>query len=446
MKTRRLFLLIFILWIQVAGSIIWAEENQQAEAAAQKTEPSIVTIQEAGGRYELTRNGRPFFINGAGGSRHLDELVKAGGNSIRTWSSSKEVLDKAYQKDLMVCIGLSMQKPRHGANYQDITMLKEQRDRIYNKVIELKDHPAVLMWGIGNEVEHQTSRDISIQVWKEIETIAKMIKEIDSNHPVITVIAGAGRKLEDIKQYCPTLDAIGINTYGKLEQVPVRIKQYGWQKPYLITEFGPRGWWEVPKTTWGLPIEDTSTEKAQFYYTAYKAGIDNKPNCLGSYVFFWGNKQEKTHTWFNMFLPDGSPTEMVDTMTLLWTGQWPENRAPRIGSKKIYTASGDQPHIYQTSSKVTFRVQAQDPEGDDLSIKWDLRRDESDNPATGGDWEKRIPPIAGAVLSSESDKAVIMMPAKAGNYRIFTNVFDPAGKAATVNLPIKVTGLTNKDK
>ena len=32
----------------------------------------------------ITRGGQPYFIKGAGGTEHLDELAKRGGNSIRT--------------------------------------------------------------------------------------------------------------------------------------------------------------------------------------------------------------------------------------------------------------------------------------------------------------------------------------------------------------------------
>jgi hypothetical protein len=433
---KKLFLLF--LGALITLSIAEPVDNPQTKEALQKTEPSVVKIQQTARRFELTINGQPYFIRGAGGSEYLDELVKAGGNSIRTWNSSKDLLDEAHKKGLTVCMGLRMRPPRRGADYHDAKMLKEQRDRICDEVMKLKDHPAILMWGIGNEVELQAGPQVSILVWKEIETIAKRIKEIDKNHPVITVVAGGGEKLEDIKRLCPTLDAIGINSYGKLGQVPSEIRRYGWQKPYIITEFGPRGWWEVQKTAWGMPIEDTSTEKSQFYGNVYKAGIDNKPNCLGSYVFLWGNKQEKTHTWFNMFLPDGSPTEMIDTMTFLWSGKWPANRAPKIGSKKIYVEGNDKLHIYKTDSKVVFKVQASDPDGDKLTVKWDIRRDESDNPSSGGDFEERVPPIEGAIVSSESDSAVINIPAKAGNYRVFAYVYDPSGKVATANLPIQV--------
>jgi hypothetical protein len=34
--------------------------------------------------------------------------------------------------------------------------------------------------------------------------------------------------------------------------------------------------------------------------------------------------------------------------------------------------------------------------------------------------------------------AIINLPQEEGNYRIFIYVFDPSGKVATANLPIKV--------
>lgn len=430
-------MLIFVFFFGASFLLSAAASEKQSDPAS-ALKPSLVRIQQIGGRSVLTKDGEPYFIKGAGGSAYLDKLVEAGGNSIRSWSSSRELLDKAHEKGLSVCMGLGMRNPRHGADYQDTTMLKAQRERIIKDVMGLKDHPALLMWGIGNEVEHSASPEDCLRVWNEIEVIATMIKEIDKHHPVITVIAGAGKKLEDIKRLCPTLDALGINSYGELSYVPSQIREYGWEKPYLITEFGPRGWWEAPKTAWGLPLEDSSTEKSEFYYNAYLAGIDNKPNCLGSYVFLWGNKQEKTHTWFNMFLPDGSPTEMVDTMTRLWTGRWPENRAPKIGNKKIYPEATDPLLIFKASGESVFYIDASDPDGDEMTLKWDIRKDESDNPSIGGDREPRIPPIENAVISSESNRVVIRMPEEAGNYRIFAYVFDPSGKTATVNLPIQV--------
>ncbi|MCE5187522.1 MAG: hypothetical protein LLF76_15480 [Planctomycetaceae bacterium] len=410
---------------------------QDAQTAA-PPRPAAVTIVQADGKFTLTVEGKLFFINGAGGTRYMDKLVQAGGNSVRTWSSSRRDLDAAQRYGLMVCMGLRMRPVRHEADYTDETFLKRQRDQVLSEVEKLKDHPALLMWAIGNEIEHEAGRDASLLVWKEVEEIAKAIKQIDANHPVITVLAGTGRKLEDIKQLCPSLDAVGINSYGQMRRVPADLKKYGWQKPYLITEFGPRGWWETDKTSWGLPIEDTSTEKAAFYADAYNGGVAGQPNCLGSYVFLWGNKQEKTHTWFCLFLPDGRATEIVDTMTKLWTGNWPANRAPMIDAKEIYAADGSTAYIYPAGSTQRFCIDAQDREGKAIKVEWDLRKDESDNPATGGDYERPIAPIEAAVIEAQDNAVIIRMPQEAGNCRLFAYVSDDSGKVATANLPIKV--------
>ncbi len=243
-------------------------------------EPSVVKIEKTDGGFQLMHNGRPYFINGAGGGSRMEDLVKAGGNSIRTWSSSQRTLDRADEHGLSVCMGLRLALPRHGADYANEQMLAEQRQRIADEVTALKDHPALLMWAIGNEPEHEISREAALPVWDEIERIAQLIKSIDANHPVITVLAGAGPKLEDIRRRCPSLDAVGINSYGSLAKVPGQVERFGWDKPYLITEFGPRGWWEVDRTPWGLPIEDTSTVYdlanhaiAAHYVAAADAGV-----------------------------------------------------------------------------------------------------------------------------------------------------------------------------
>lgn len=424
-----------------AGGCSW--QNNFKLDAVMENGPVKVEIVKTSKGFELLRGGEPHFVNGAGGSRYLDKLVEAGGNSIRTWNSRKRVLDAAFENGLSVCAGLRMGKPRKGDDYTDQGFLDRQFNQIGKKVLEFKDHPAILMWGIGNEVEHHATEAERILVWKEINLIAKMIKGLDENHPVITVIAGAGGgKLEELMEYCPELDAIGINTYGKLAKVPQQVEEQGWEKPYLITEFGPRGWWEVDKTSWGLPLEDTSSEKAEFYLAGYQKAIANRGNCLGSYVFLWGDKQEKTHTWFCLFLPDGTPTGVVDAMTYAWTGKWPANRSPVIGEKKLRVrVSGSAykaEYIFGPNAKLDCVVDASDPEGGPLRIEWDLRIDVSDNPNTGGDREKATPPIEGAVLGTDKNTATIKTPAKEGNYRIFVYVFDDKGYVATANVPIAV--------
>ena len=70
----------------------------------------------------------------------------------------------------------------------------------------------------------------------------------------------------------------------------------------MVTEWGPLGFWEVGKTDWGAPIEQNSTEKARHYLGGYQNFIlpALPRQALGSYVFLWGQKQERTPTWFSM--------------------------------------------------------------------------------------------------------------------------------------------------
>ncbi len=99
----------------------------------------------------------------------------------------------------------------------------------------------------------------------------------------------------------------------------------GATKPFVLTEFGPPGSWEIPKNAWGAPLEPTSTEKSAFYRHSYERSVAGAPGlALGSYVFTWGYKMEATATWFGMFLPDGSRLGAVDVMTELWSGSAPE--------------------------------------------------------------------------------------------------------------------------
>ena len=60
-------------------------------SSAQKTE-----IKQVDGAYALYRDGKPYYIKGAGGFSHYDELKACGGNSIRTWSeeNAQQVLDE----------------------------------------------------------------------------------------------------------------------------------------------------------------------------------------------------------------------------------------------------------------------------------------------------------------------------------------------------------------
>jgi hypothetical protein len=299
------------------------------------------------------------------------------------------------------------------------------------------------MWALGNEPEIFTTREQRIPLWKAINKLALIVKELDPQHPVMTVLGDTYRTvLVEVDQYCPALDLVGLNAYVDMLTMPEDVAHQNWKRPYVVTEFGPRGHWQVEKTPWGLPIEDNSTAKAEFYLKAYRHAIENRPQCLGSYVFLWAQKQEKTHTWYGLFLPDGSRTGAIDAMTYLWSGHWPANRCPRLGPQGIESGLAPAglkpgPAAYPAGSQIHCHITAEDPDGDALGIHWDLRKDVSGNPNVGGDFEEATAPIEGAVLGHEQGKARLQVPQIPGNYRLFVYVYDGHGNAATANLPLQ---------
>lgn len=394
-----------------------------------------VKIVKQDGRWQLLRDNKPYFIKGAGGSSYLDTLVAAGGNSIRTWGVSAETLDQARERGLTVCMGISIGLPRHGFDYTKQASVERQRQYVRDTVLKLKDHPALLMWALGNELELDIDTPTRLALWQEVERLARIVKEADPAHPVIAVLAGAGKtKLTELKEYVPTIDAVGINTYGSMLELPEAIAAQGWEKAYIATEFGPRGHWEVAKTSWGMPLEDTSTEKSDFYLKAYRHAIEDRPQCLGSYVFLWGNKQEKTHTWYGVFLPEGNPLGPVDAISYAWTGKQLANRAPRIAAPGIQIAKAAADSAYAPGTRLGCRIEATDPDGDSVKINWDIRKDVADAPQTGGDAEAATP----ALVKAKGASTDIRLPEQPGNYRLFVYAYDAKGAAATANLPFRV--------
>ncbi len=257
----------------------------------------------------------------------------------------------------------------------------------------------------------------------------------------MTVIAELGDdKVESIERLCPSIDIVGVNSYGGIMSVGARYRAAGGSKPYLVTEFGPPGPWEVGTTPWGSPIEMTSTQKAEWYADGYrKAVTDQDGLCLGSYAFYWGWKQETTATWFGMLLPDGSRLAAVDAVGEAWTGVPLDNRCPRIVALAARPTS-DLRH----GDTVTAEVSADDPEDDPLTYRWVLRSD-AGTIGTGGDFQADEAAF-GAAVSADGPSATVTLPERAGGYRLFAYVFDGAGGAAVANVPLHVEEPSTDDR
>lgn len=430
MKNKLSFLSAFLFFCGIASS--------QADHRILPANPVKTEVRKTDSSYRLFRNGQPYFIKGAGGSAYPDRIAAYGGNSIRTWGTrgAQRVLDSAHKYGLTVLLGLDVARERHGFDYDDTAAIRRQLDHLRGEVLKYKDHPALLAWGIGNELNLQYKNP---KVWDAVNAVSKMIHALDPNHPTTTVLAGVSKELVNyIKERTPDIDLLAINTYGGLAGLPRTLRQAGWNGPYMVTEWGPTGHWEGLQTAWKSPIEETSSEKAAVYKSRYEYSVENdKANCLGSYVFLWGQKQERTPTWYGIFTEKGEESEVVDVLQYLWSGSWPKNQAPHLYSLQIDHKKAVENVYLKPGMSYHTVVVAADPDGDRLSYRWELLP-EPTQLSEGGDFEARPKPVEGLLFPGEAGKALFKAPDTEGAYRLFVYVTDGNNNVATANIPFYV--------
>lgn len=422
---------VAVTLIAACFASVLAPDSARAEAVP------VTLTETAPGHWELRRGGAPWFILGAGGDGPKDLLAASGANTFRTWGVGPDLgrqLDEAQRLGLAVVVGHWLGHERHGFDYRDQARLAEQFERVRRDVLAHRDHPAVLLWAVGNEMEGFAAGD-DPAVWAHVQDVAAMIKELDPHHPVLTVTAeiGGGR-VRAVHDLCPAVDIMGINSYGGLPSLPARYRELGGTKPIIVTEFGPPGVWEIGLTSYGAPPEPTSTAKAGFYRDAFTAGcLEARGLCLGGFAFTWGAKLEATATWFGMFLPTGEKLAAVDAMTEVWSGRPPRDRCPEI---RAFGLAG--PDVVQPGDTLRVALEVADPEGAAVAAQWQVFTEVAEY-LTGGD----VPPapleLDGIVVEGTARGATLVAPG-GGTYRLYLTARDGTGGAATASSPFRVEG------
>ncbi len=397
---------------------------------------SVVRVEGGGDAWRLTFDGKPYFIRGAGGGASKELLAKRGGNSFRTWGAGnlKEELDEAKRLGLTVMAGHWLGHAEHGFKYTDAAALERAEREVLARVKAHKDHPALLCWALGNEMEMNNPH--RPEMWRFIDRLAAKVKAVDPNHPVCTVIAEIPKaNTDDIKKHVANLDFIGINSYGGCPSIGARWRKAGMTIPYVVTEFGARGSREGPKDPHGIPLEQTSTEKGAFFAKSYADGVEAEKGkmCLGSYAFTWGWKVEATPTWHGMLLPDQTELASAQAVYAAWGVKKVGNRCPSISpveTDKIRAAAG---------GTIAARATATDPDGDWLTWKWVLLSDTGDYDTIGlglpmpEGWED-------AIVEGQGTPSVKVKLPGGGVYRLYAYCFDGKGHGAYANVPLHGAG------
>jgi hypothetical protein len=422
-----------------------AGDGAAQPAVAPSAGPVKVEIHRSKGEFRLYRGGRPYYIKGAvywaaaTGKLPLEDIAARGGNSVRAGGSIQRILDEAQRLGATVTVSLPMKMESvHKFDYSDPQAVGKQFDQLKARVLELKDHPALLFWGVGNELSVGYKNR---KVWDAVNDVARMIHQVDPHHPAMTVIGDGGLKGGDVREIrarCPDIDLLGINYYKGVDTVPEKVRAEGWDKPYVLTEWGPSGDWQTPRTKWGAAIEETSSEKAACFVERYQHTMLKDPGrCFGSYAFLWQWRQERTHTWYGLFLESGERTESVGALQYLWSGRWPANRAPHVERLRIDGREAADNVYLKPGSPHTAAIKAEDPEGDPLSFAWEIMPEVA-RAGYAGMGERRARPMPELIVKPDAGTLTFTSPQTEGAYRVFVFVRDGQGNAATANIPFHV--------
>ncbi|WP_307128745.1 discoidin domain-containing protein [Streptomyces sp. B1I3] len=406
-----------------------------------------VAVTGSQGNWQLTVGGKPYQVKGltwgpsvADAGRYMPDLKSMGVNTIRTWGtdgSSKPLLDEAAANGIRVVSGFWLQPgggPGSGGcvNYVTDSAYKSSSLTEFAKWVDVyKSHPGVLMWNVGNEsvlglqncysgteLENQRNAYTSF-----VNDVAKKIHSIDPDHPVTSTDAWTGA-WPYYKRNAPDLDLYSMNSYGDICNVRGAWEQGGYTKPYIITEGGPAGEWEVPDDANGVPDEPTDVQKADGYTRAWGCVTGHQGVALGATLFHYGLEHDFGGVWFNL-VPDGLKRLSYYAVKKAYAGSTSGDNTPPVITNMGVTPASAAP----AGKEFTVRADVRDPNGDPVTYKIFL----SGNYASG---DKRL--VEAQWRSTGNGTFAVTAPEKLGVWKVYIQAEDGHGNAGIDTKSVKV--------
>jgi hypothetical protein len=367
-------------------------------------------------------------------------LHEIGGNTIRTYDTLNlgSILDDAEKNNLAVMVGLPLPASKYAEyTYDNSRFAAKQFQDIKALVNKYKDHPAVLMWCVGNELDFSPNVKL-LNFYRAFNDIVDMIHEDDPDHPVTTTMVNLYPKNLFCISMFTDVDVLSTNVFISLDKMEAELEKVSWfwKGPYIISEWGIDGPWAKDRNAWGARIEDTSKEKAERYKAMYQHIPVESPRFLGSFVFYWGFKQETTHTWFSMFDEHGNQSEAVGVLEYLWKGKNLQGESPDITRMLINEKAAMDNIIMKPGDMAQATLEVTNVDSSNRTV-WEIYPE---------DWflknnkvnDKKLKAVEGCITSSNYSQARLKIPSKEGPYRLFATVYDTAGNFATSNTPFYV--------
>jgi hypothetical protein len=350
--------------------------------------PGVTKVTGGQGNWQLTVDGAPFQVKGltwgppvSEAATRMPDLHAMGVNTVRTWGTdgtTLPLLNAAAANGIKVINGFWLQPgggPGSGGcvNYvTDTNYRATMLSQIQQWVTAYKDNPGVLMWNVGNESILGMQNCFSgadlepqrIAYTQFVEQAAQAIHAIDPNHPVTSTDAWTGA-WPYYKAYAPDLDLYAVNAYKSTCQVKQDWIAGGYTKPYIVTESGPPGEWEVPNDANGVPDQPTDLANRDGYTAAWNCIVGHTGVALGATLFNYGTENDFGGIWFNL-IPGNEKRLSYYAVRKLYGGQSGGNTPPVISSMTLSRTS-DVP----AGGKFTINAAVADPDGD--QITYDVR-------------------------------------------------------------------------
>jgi cellulose synthase (UDP-forming) len=405
------------------------------------------------GKFHLNADGNPFYIRGVAYNTSHDwrdgnipltrrqlekdfsKIKEMGANTIRRYDPGfydKNILNLAKEFDLKVLYGFWFD-PKIDF-YKDSAKIKEYISRVEETVIAYKDHPAVLAWSLGNEawglLKHSYSKPYLIKVRQSyvnlVEYLAQRIHEIDPGRAVFTCMEHREFQIEgEIAAFhdgAPSIDAIGVNSYYKeqISQLDAIATEFDPDRPYLVSEFGPRGYWldHFNRKMNNSLVEDNEAEKAEWYKIQWKNYVEaNKGKNLGGVAYCWHDRMEGSQTWFGLTDYKGRPKPSYFALKAQWT-KVPEVKLPLFTIQAPRSVVPGKEYIFEAvSSGYTKHA---------LTYEWHLLKSEM---------MKEVDNVA---YESNDTRAKVKIPEERSKYRLYLYVSDKKGNVTTASIPLEV--------
>ncbi|MFC4585265.1 galactose-binding domain-containing protein [Sphaerisporangium corydalis] len=391
--------------------------------------PSVVKVTGTQGNWQLTVNGAAYQVKGltygppqAAADGYMRDLKSMGVNTIRTWgvddANTPTLLDRAAQQGLKVIVGHWLNQ---GADYVNDTAYKTSvKNEIVARVNTLKNRQGVLMWDVGNEVI-LTMQDHGLPA-AEVEArrvaYAKFVNEVavavhaaDPNHPVTSTDAWTGA-WPYYKTYAPALDLLAVNSYGAIGGVKQAWIDGGHTKPYIVTEAGPAGEWEVPNDVNGVPTEPTDLQKRAGYTTSWNTIKGHAGVALGATEFHYGLENDFGGVWLNTFT-GGWRRLGYHALKQAYTGTASANTPPEITAMTV----GSQTAV-PAGGQFTVGTSVTDPNGD--PVRYNLMA--SNKHITGGTGFSHL-----RFTETSPGQFSVTAPEQMGVWKVYVYAFDGQG-------------------